>query len=592
VAVFDANTDWMSLLNRGLAAGTGLYDLFGKGGQSAAGINKAAAETANPFGSQFQQYQAPLAQTTLTPKANEFGAARSNLFGQYSGALTDPTKNQFGAGRSNLFGQYQGLLADPTQFTKDPFYQWQLGQGTENLQRQLAAKGMLGSGNALKEIMDYGQGVAGQAYGNRLAQLQGGIGTAYGLYGQDVSQLGAGADRASKLYGQDWEQLYRLSGATQGSPSEAGRIMAGRYDQRNNALANLGYALQGGSGAGMGGAGGGTNPLNQLINKGINEYGGKAVDWFSDLFGGGSSTYGAGDTPANLAQLYSDYGWGSAADTGGGSAVDSLSAADWQSIFGGGDSFGAGSGAAATGGGGAAGGNLAGLTSGYETVGGGFGGASAAGAGGAGLGATYGAGDTAANLAAYYGGQTAAGAGGAGAGAAGAAGAGEAGVAGAGTVGAGALAGMAGAVAWPAIWNSIFRATGRDDSRDDTVQYVKNIQSNLNTMGKEAFADLYMNAPRQVETRLAAQMATWGRGGQDPNGRPLTKESAKAALKIQGLNSPAVAPMIDAVYGKGAAQRYDDQLSAEVDKVWKEQNLDQKWSQAQSSGIQYPRVGY
>jgi len=388
----DDTFDWLGLLNRGLSVGTGLYDIFGTGRNTSTGINQTAAQAANPFGSQFQQYQAPLAATTLTPKTNEFGAARSNLFGGYSNALMQPTTNQFGAGRSSLFGQYQDLLADPNKFTSDPFYQWQQEQGLGNLERSLAGRGLLDSGNALTEITKFGQGLAGQSYGNRLAQLQGGIGTASGLYGQDVSQLGAGADRAANLLGQDWEQLYRLSGAQQGSPSQAGQILAGRYGQLRNALGDIGYGLRGGSGSML--EGGASNPLNQLINQGIS----KGIKGVSDWFGGAPATYGAGDTPANLAQLYSDYGWGEAADTGGGSAVDSLSSADWSSIFGGGG------GAPATYGVGDTAANLAAYYGGGQP----FGAGSAAAATGAGGAATFGAGDTAANLAAYYGGQTAA----------------------------------------------------------------------------------------------------------------------------------------------------------------------------------------
>ena len=60
--------------------------------------------------------------------------------------------------------------------SSDPSYKWRLDQGQQALERSSAARGMLGSGNRLAALMDYGQGAASQEYGaqyNRLASMAG-----------------------------------------------------------------------------------------------------------------------------------------------------------------------------------------------------------------------------------------------------------------------------------------------------------------------------------------------------------------------------------------------------------------------------------
>lgn len=53
-----------------------------------------------------------------------------------------------------------------------PGYQFALNQGTQNVDRNQAAKGMLSSGNTDKAIADYTTGLAQQNYGNYVSQLQ------------------------------------------------------------------------------------------------------------------------------------------------------------------------------------------------------------------------------------------------------------------------------------------------------------------------------------------------------------------------------------------------------------------------------------
>lgn len=102
----------------------------------------------------------------------------------------------------------------------DPSYQWRLNQGTENLSRSLAAKGMLGSGNMAAELLAFGQGMASQEYGaqfNRLLQASAAATnqytTAYSVLErmlaqqQSQQQVQQGFNLEAERVAQGWGQL-------------------------------------------------------------------------------------------------------------------------------------------------------------------------------------------------------------------------------------------------------------------------------------------------------------------------------------------------------------------------------------------------
>lgn len=71
-------------------------------------------------------------------------------------------------------GQLNQLIQNPESIVTDPSYQFQYNQGLEAINRTKAAKGMLGSGNRLYDLMNYGQNLAKTSYGdafNRLGSL-------------------------------------------------------------------------------------------------------------------------------------------------------------------------------------------------------------------------------------------------------------------------------------------------------------------------------------------------------------------------------------------------------------------------------------
>jgi len=63
------------------------------------------------------------------------------------------------------------LLQDPNSISSDPGYQFQYNQGLEAVNRTAAAKGMLGSGNRLYDLTNYGQDRAKTSYGDAVSRL-------------------------------------------------------------------------------------------------------------------------------------------------------------------------------------------------------------------------------------------------------------------------------------------------------------------------------------------------------------------------------------------------------------------------------------
>lgn len=103
------------------------------------------------------------------------------------GTIYDP----FASYRPQFGGQLAGMMTPGTTFnTSDPSYQWRFGQGLEALNRTEAAKGMLGSGNRLIDLMNYGQGAGSTEYNaqfNRLASLAGVNQTMGSNYGSQMA---------------------------------------------------------------------------------------------------------------------------------------------------------------------------------------------------------------------------------------------------------------------------------------------------------------------------------------------------------------------------------------------------------------------
>lgn len=77
-----------------------------------------------------------------------------------------------GTQTSNPYEQrLQQLVNDPNSISDSNAYKFRFNQGQQALERGAAAKGMLGSGNTLAALAQYGQGLASDEYGNEVSRL-------------------------------------------------------------------------------------------------------------------------------------------------------------------------------------------------------------------------------------------------------------------------------------------------------------------------------------------------------------------------------------------------------------------------------------
>lgn len=117
------------------------------------------------------------------------------------------TKPEEGRVFPTLIGGESGGSASPLNISamleNTPGYQFQLQQGVNALQRSAAARGQLMSGGTAKDLMTFGQGLAGttyQDYMNRLASTAG-IGQTAATSTASLGQSTANAMGANTIYG-------------------------------------------------------------------------------------------------------------------------------------------------------------------------------------------------------------------------------------------------------------------------------------------------------------------------------------------------------------------------------------------------------
>ena len=190
------------------------------------------------------------------------------------------------AGNTAL-SQLQGGLAPGGQFTQnfapsdlamDPSYKWRLQQGTQNLNASAAARGLMGSGQNLKDITDYAQGAASTEYGN-----------AYNRYRTNREDL------YSKLSG-----LTQMGQNTATGVGTQGMAMAGQIGQNTMTGAqNASNYATGGANASAAGLIGQSNAFGGAIQSGIGNWMGMqqmnaSNDYLRNLSGGNSGNIAGG----------------------------------------------------------------------------------------------------------------------------------------------------------------------------------------------------------------------------------------------------------------------------------------------------------
>lgn len=158
--------------------------------------------------------------------------------------------------------------ADPTlkqhnfgmaDFNADPGYQFRMSQGLKALQNNAAARGGMASGNAMKALIGYGQGLASDEYSN-----------AYSRFNNNNAINAANyMDRFNRYNANQSNAFNRLSGlAGTGQQTAQSLGSAGQ-----NYATNFGQNVQNAGMARASGYQGQANAFNGLINNGMQIYG-------------------------------------------------------------------------------------------------------------------------------------------------------------------------------------------------------------------------------------------------------------------------------------------------------------------------------
>ncbi|UOF78805.1 DNA injection protein [Caudoviricetes sp.] len=144
--------------------------------------------------------------------------------------------------------QQERLVTDPSSYQQDPYNAWLQEQGLKGLERSASARGMTLSGNALKSLTKYNQGMAGQGFAdqyNRWASLSG---TGQTQANQMAGQAGQYASNVGNLNMQNAANQANLGMARAGANNQLvqgvlgnAASMYGMYNQnqQNNMLMNL-----------------------------------------------------------------------------------------------------------------------------------------------------------------------------------------------------------------------------------------------------------------------------------------------------------------------------------------------------------------
>ncbi len=147
-----------------------------------------------------QMYRPDPAQQQATAQfGQDFGDAGNRLRG-YLNTSPGDMPNQFQGALGDTQNRITSLLDNPDSINQSAAYKFRFNQGMYAVNRNLAAKGLLGSGNRLAALNDYGQGQASQEYGDQFNRLSGLLGTnTQGYLGDKNANTNAWQSKGSLL---------------------------------------------------------------------------------------------------------------------------------------------------------------------------------------------------------------------------------------------------------------------------------------------------------------------------------------------------------------------------------------------------------
>lgn len=203
----------------------------------------------------------------------EESSIASGLYGLYQsnqqmqmGRNAVSAGDPFGSQRGQYQQQLAQLMANPSSVFEDEGYKASLNQGLGGVERLMASKGLLGSGNEAAELEKYGQTFAGDYLQQRIAQLSGLAGAGFGPNpGPGLSAYNQGVDTASQSLATLGYGIAR-GGSSAGTPQSGGFRSAGGEAAGAIKLAQLGTKAYGGAtGANVSGVQGGLSGAGNVL---------------------------------------------------------------------------------------------------------------------------------------------------------------------------------------------------------------------------------------------------------------------------------------------------------------------------------------
>lgn len=255
------------------------------------------------WGSIWDAITSPTARNLLNIGSGLYGLYES---GQQRNLARDAIRGMdpFGPYRSQYAQQLMSLMSDPSKITEDPGYKFQFNQGQQAVERSMAARGFLGSGNEAIALTEYGQGFAAN-YLDRQRQFLAGLAGANisPNYGPGITGYGMGLDTASQALASLGYGITR-GGAAAGTPAAGPKAAGGEAAMVGAGLSGVGRIVGGTTGRGLSSAGG---VISGLAQGGVEGYS-QAVASGTKLAGtagiGGTTAANVGSAIGSLGSIY------------------------------------------------------------------------------------------------------------------------------------------------------------------------------------------------------------------------------------------------------------------------------------------------
>lgn len=212
--------------------------------------NMTAPQT-NQFAGQMQTYLNTAAPTAPTA-TNQFSGALNTYLSSNAPIASKATMgaNRFSAGLTAAEQRLQDLINNPSALQDSASYKFRVNQGQEALQRSLGARGLLNSGNRLKELTKYGQDMGSQEYEAENARRMAMYNAASGnyntdqtnninMYGLDQGALDRQYATAADLYKARGTNLSNLYGNEANSQNQRYQTAADIWGKQGTTLSNL-----------------------------------------------------------------------------------------------------------------------------------------------------------------------------------------------------------------------------------------------------------------------------------------------------------------------------------------------------------------